>query len=75
MEETGVLVNLALLGLVLPDFEPGPKSCHFVPLFLAKLLLHLAWQWPKTSARPVSPFGMVEKEDTVHGVVDARRGS
>jgi hypothetical protein len=54
--------------------QNGPKSCHFVPLFLAKLTLHLAWQWPKTSARPVSPIGMVEKEDTVHGVVDARRG-
>jgi hypothetical protein len=26
MEETGVLVNLALLGLVLPDFEPGRYS-------------------------------------------------
>jgi len=26
MEETGVLVNLALLDLVLPDFEPGPKK-------------------------------------------------
>ena len=25
MEETGVLVNLALLDLVLPDFEPGPN--------------------------------------------------
>jgi hypothetical protein len=55
--------------------QNAPKSCHFVPLFLAKLILHLAWQWPKTSARPVSPFGMIEKEDTVHGVVDARRGS
>ena len=31
MEETGVLVNLALLGLVLPGFEPGPKNCHLLP--------------------------------------------
>jgi hypothetical protein len=25
MEETGILENPALLSLVLPDFEPGPK--------------------------------------------------
>ena len=31
MEETGVLVNLDLLGLVLPDFEPGPKKRHSPP--------------------------------------------
>ena len=42
--------------------QNAPKSCHFVPLCWAELILHLAWQWPKTSARPVSPFGMVERE-------------
>ena len=33
MEETGVLVKLAFIGLVLPDFEPGLKTRHFVPRF------------------------------------------
>ena len=31
MEETGVLVNPALLGLVLPDFEPSRFSGCLVP--------------------------------------------
>ena len=31
MEETGVLVNLALLDLVLPDFEPGLKTSQCAP--------------------------------------------
>jgi hypothetical protein len=30
------LVNLALLGLVLPDFEPCPKTCHLLPRFKGK---------------------------------------
>ena len=50
MEETGILENLALLSLVLPDFEPSLKQCQITdraafggPLTARELWLRRIW--------------------------------